>query len=222
MGLPVCVQVGREPGVRRRYFLGSGAQCPPGNAFSSDSWIDNSPHQQRQEMHKKEITLPFSQQHQLCVRLMFPWGCPGLSPPSLLTTGAPGQRLHYLNHHRTLAASSLLGCRAQWGINWITSFDPSHPLWCLTDTGWLLSLILHLNICPGPYLVCACRKGTFLMWTMTIADVYKSEWGINWITDPPTRRVSYWHWLVALLGLWGNSIKLTTDPSLQHLSCNNM
>ena len=55
--------------------------------------------------HLNEIPFLFSH-HPLCVRLMFPWGCRGVSPPSSLTTGAPGQRLHYLNHQRALPASS--------------------------------------------------------------------------------------------------------------------
>ena len=93
-------------------------------------------------MHKKEIALPFSEQHQLCVRLMFPWGCPGLSPPSLLTTGAPGQRLHYLNHHRTLLPPGW--CLAQWGINWITACDPPTHSVLLTLEGCLSKFFIAL------------------------------------------------------------------------------
>ena len=133
-----CGRPGKASGVRRWYYFGSGV------GLASDKALANlTPDLSLWLLGDQLNGVPVDWMEELPVL-----GWCSLSPPNSLTTAAPGLRLHYLNHHRTLLPPGW--CLAQWGINWITACDPPTHSVLLTLEGCLSQFFITLmknNVC---------------------------------------------------------------------------
>ena len=130
--LPGCGRPGKASGVRRWYYFGSGV------GLASDKALANlTPDLSLWLLGDQLNGGPVDWMEELPVL-----GWCSLSPPNSLTTAAPGLRLHYLNHHRTLLPPGW--CLAQWGINWITACDPPTHSVLLTLEGCLSKFFIEL------------------------------------------------------------------------------